>query len=122
MRYAFRIGHRGTTPVRRASQVPHPSVGTRCPTLPRGAGGLLTDAGSSRVDPFVIRAGFTESGRLAAPIVAFRGLNRGFTRVAARAFVSRGFDRPITRRDRPLHYICHRQFIWWTPFSSQDRV
>jgi len=57
------------SPVRRVSQVPHPSVGSRCPTLPRGAEWLLADGGSSRGDPFATRAGFTVSGRLAAPIV-----------------------------------------------------
>ena len=74
--------------------------------------------GSSRVDPFIARAGFTVSGRLAAPIFAFRGLNRGFTRVTARAFVSRGFDPPITRRASPaslhvsqaFHMVSSSQF------------
>jgi len=56
-------------PVRRASQVPRPAVGPRCSTLPRGAEGLPAYGGSSPVDPLTPRAGFTESGRLAAPIV-----------------------------------------------------
>jgi len=35
---------------------------------------------------------------------------------------SRGFDGPITQRHRPRRYMCHRQFTWWSPCRSQDRV
>lgn len=38
------------------------------------------------VDPFLTRTGFTYSGRLAAPILVFRGLNRGFAFATARTF------------------------------------
>jgi hypothetical protein len=65
---------------------------------------------AARAYGFTTRAGFTESGRLAAPILAFRGLNRGFTRVTARTFALQGFDRSITRTARLRCYMCHRQF------------
>jgi len=112
----------GTTPRSPGLSGSSPAVGTRHPTLPRGARWWLAYGGSPRVDPFITHTGFTESGRLAAPIFAFRGLNRGFTHVTARSFAPRGFAAPIARTRRPRCYMCHRQFTWWAPFSSQDRV
>src|SRR5690606_22569748 len=65
--YGFPVSPRGTTPARRISQVPRPlSRYAPPPTTPGSRTVALACV-------FTIRAGFTFSGRLAAPIVAFRG-------------------------------------------------
>ena len=65
--YGFPRSPRGTTPARRASQVPRPL--SRCAPSPTTPGSRV----SACACDFLTRAGFTISGRLAAPILAFRG-------------------------------------------------
>src|SRR5687767_8125279 len=60
---------------------------------------------------FIIRAGFTLSGRLATLIVAFRG-RIGFTFVAARTVRLVGLQPLGCPRHCPLGYMSHRHFTW----------
>jgi hypothetical protein len=82
---------RNPTPPEQVSQVPDRSVDARRPLSPRGARPLRVLVTSRPV------SGFTQSGRMATPILRNEAESGSRFRITADAFAFSGFDGVVTR-------------------------